>query len=426
MDLATPPPPHRPLPVRLINGVGRLAFRLTGKLPRLDETSVLEAARRRTGLSDFGAPHFREGLRVLLRSLEEDGALNAMGRIMARAQVVHALSVRLRVVDYRRLHPELGEIDIARPLFVLGLPRTGTTILYSIIAQDPAHRSPSSWELSDPLPPPDRLTYDSDPRIARTDGELDQFRKLVPNIDSIHPMGARLPQECLIVMAYDFHSLQYELCFNATSYEAWYLGQDLRPTYRFHREMLQLLSSRAPGQRWVLKSPQHLASLDALLAEYPDALVVQTHRDPVKVLPSVSSLHYALRCATSDAIDPHAVGREQSRLWSESLSRAMRTRDEAPEHAAQFVDVQFQEILDDALAVVRRIYRHFDLPLTDEAERRMKEFIARNPRDKHGTHRYTAAMFGLDDERIECQFADYTRRFDIPRAALEKGSHAAS
>jgi hypothetical protein len=426
VDLVTPPPPYRPLPVRLLNGMGRLAFHLTGKLPRLHEASLIEAACRRTGLSDFGPERFREGLHVLLRSLEDDGALNAMGRIMARAQVVHALSMRLKLIDYRRRHPELADIPIARPLFVLGLPRTGTTILYGIIAQDPAHRSPASWELADPVPPPQRSTYEGDARIARTDAELDQFRKLVPHIDSIHPMGARLPQECLIVMAYDFHSLQYELCFNVVGYESWYLAQDLRPTYRFHREVLQLLSSGMRGERWVLKSPQHLASLDALLAEYPDALVVQTHRDPVRVLPSVSSLHYALHAATSDAIDPAAVGEKQSRLWSQSLSRATGAREQLSQHATQFYDVQFEEILRDPLDVVRRIYRHFDIPLTGDAEQRMKAFIAANPRDKHGTHHYTAAMFGLDATRIRAQFADYYTRFAVPYDVAQGSSHAAS
>ena len=425
MDLVTPPSPHRPLPIRILNGVGRFAFPVTGKLPRLDESSLLDAARRKTGLSDFGSDRFRAGLRALLTSLEADAALNVMGRIMARAQIVHALSVRLRLVEHRRRQPEMAWQSVDRPLFVLGLPRTGTTILYGIIAQDPAHRSPASWEVADPLPPPEHATYESDPRIERTDAELEQFRKLVPDIDSIHPMGARLPQECLVIMAYDFHSLQFELCFNATSYEEWYLAQDLRPTYRFHREFLQALGLCGPRERWVLKSPQHLASLDALLGEYPDALIVQTHRDPVKVLPSVSSLHYALRAATSDELDPRRIGREQSRLWSESLSRAVSVRDRLPHHAGQFIDIQFQEIVKDPMGVVRRIYGHFDMPLSSEAERRMTAFIASNPRDKHGTHRYTPAMFGLDPAEISRQFEDYYRRFGVPRAKWEAGENAA-
>jgi hypothetical protein len=404
--------------------MGRLAARVAGKLPRLDEASLLHAARRSTGLADFGPERYRAGLRALLASLESDGELNVMGRIMARAQVVHALSVRLRLVEHRRRRPELSGVRIERPLFVLGLPRTGTTFLYGIIAEDPAHRSPSSWEIADPLPPPERVSYERDPRIARTDRDLDQFRKLVPGIDGIHPMGARLPQECLVIMAYDFHSLQFELCFNTPSYEAWYLTQDLRPTYRFHREFLQIIGSRAPGERWVLKSPQHLASLDALLAEYPDALIVQTHRDPVKVLPSVSSLHYALRAATSDALDARAIGDEQRLLWSEALSRAVKVRDRLPQHASQFIDVQFQEILKDPMTVVRRIYRHFEMPLTDEAKRRMTAFIASNPRDKHGTHRYNAAMFGLDADRIRRDFAGYYQRFDVPLARTEGDAHA--
>ena len=425
MDLVSPPSPHRPLPVRILNGVGRLAFPVTGKLPRLDESSLLDAARRKTALSDFGSDRFRAGLRALLTSLEADAALNVMGRIMARAQIVHALSVRLRLIEHRRRQPQVSRSTVDRPLFVLGLPRTGTTILYGIIAQDPAHRSPASWEVADPLPPPEPATYENDPRIGRTDAELAQFRKLVPDIDSIHPMGATLPQECLVILAYDFHSLQFELCFNATSYEEWYLAQDLGPTYRFHREFLQTLGSRAHGERWVLKSPQHLASLDALLGEYPDALIVQTHRDPVKVLPSVSSLHYALRAATSDELDPRRIGREQTRLWSESLSRAVAVRDRLPQHAGQFIDIQFQEIVRDPMGAVRRIYGHFDMPLSSEAERRMIAFIASNPRDKHGTHRYTPAMFGLDAAEISRQFEDYYRRFGVPRAKSEGGENAA-
>jgi hypothetical protein len=169
-----------------------------------------------------------------------------------------------------------------------------------------------------------------------------------------------------------------------------------------------------------------LASLDALLAEYPDALIVQTHRDPVKVLPSVSSLHYALRAATSDALDPRALGEEQSRLWSNLLARATAARERLPRHAAQFVDVQFHEILRDPMAVVRRVYRHFDIALTDEAERRMKAFIAANPRDKHGSHHYTAAMFGLDAQRIKAQFADYYTRYSVPFATAEGDPRALS
>jgi len=411
------PRPHRPPSIRLVNALGRAASGLGLRLPSLSEESLLRAAEEATGLADFGPSGFRPGLHQLLASLERDAALNSIGRIFARGQIVDLLANRLRLLEHRKRHPDLANQRVERPLFVLGLPRTGTTILYGLLAQDPAHRSPLSWEVGFPCPPPRGETYHDDPRIGQMDRQLDQLRRLAPGFDAIHPMAARLPQECVAMTAVDFHSIQFSTTYRLPSYEKWLFEQDLRPAYRFHREFLQHLQSSYARERWVLKSPGHLATIDALLDVYPDAMIVQTHRNPLDVLASVSSLHCVLRGAASDAVDPLEVGREQVELWSRMLRRGLEQRERVPDRAARFFDVRFPELLADPFDCVRRIYTHFDLKLTTEAQQRMARFLEANTRDKHGTHRYAPETFGIDPARDAQHFEEYDRRFGLEQAA---------
>ncbi len=217
--------------------------------------------------------------------------------------------------------------------------------------------------------------------------------------------------------ALDFHSIQFSTTYRLPSYENWLFEQDLRPAYRFHREFLQHLQSTYARERWVLKSPGHLAAIDALLHVYPDALIVQTHRNPLDVLTSASSLHCVLRGAASDAIDPIEVGREQVELWSRVLRRGLEQRERVPDRAARFFDVRFPELLADPLDCVRRIYTHFDLELTTEAQQRMARFLGANTRDKHGTHRYAPETFGIDPVRDAQHFEEYDCRFGLEQAA---------
>jgi hypothetical protein len=406
--------PNHSLPIRAINTVGRIGARLGLRLPSLDEEALLAAARARTQLADFGPGGFRDGLRVLLRSLETEALLTTLGRIMARGQILSLLSNRLQLADYRKRHPELAEEEIRRPLFVLGLPRTGTTILYGLLAQDPAHRSPLSWEVSFPCPPPEAASYDHDPRIARSEREFEQLEQLAPGFNSIHPVAARLPQECVAIFAHEFKSVQFEATFDVPAYQEWLETQDMRPSYRFHREFLQHLQSRCPGERWVLKTPGHLPIIDALFAEYPDAMIVQTHRDPLEVIGSVSSLECCLRGAASDAIDPRAIGRQQVALWSRLIEMGMKARREI-NRDERFYDVHFREFMADPIECVKRIYAHFELPYSEDSETRMREFLADNSRDKHGVHRYALADFGIDPREAAKCFHGYYEEFDIPR-----------
>ena len=409
------PPLHRPLPIRLINAVGSAASRIGLRLPSLREDALLEAACKRTGLQDFGADDFRRGLRKLLESLEQEARLSAIGRTVAREQIVGLLANRLRIFEHRRTHPEIDEEQIERPLFVLGLPRTGTTILHGLLAQDPAHRSPSSWETAFPCPPPRPETNDDDPRIAEMDRQLDQLRRLAPGFDAIHPMGARLPQECVAITALDFHSVQFSTSYNLPSYEDWLFDQDLRSSYEYHRFFLQHAQSEYARERWVLKSPGHLPYIETLLGVYPDAMIIQTHRDPLEVLASVSSLNYALRGAASDAVDARAIGRQQVDYWSRTLRTGMEQRERAKDHADQFFDMQFTDLIADPLPCIQRAYAHFDLELTKQAQERMARFLSDNARDKHGSHHYAPETFGIDAERDARDFAPYCERYGVPR-----------
>ncbi len=406
---------HPPLRLRALNAAGRTVQRLGfGRAP-LDEASLIEAAHAQTGLEDFGPDRFRIGLRTLTESLERESRLTPMGRAAARREFVGHLANRLRVLEHRKRHPEVAAQEIRRPLFVMGMARTGTTLLFGLLAQDPANRSPQTWEVSNPCPPPETATYDSDPRIEQAERRFGSMKRAVPGFDAIHPVGARLPQECLMIHAMDFHSMLFEAMYNVPSYERWLELQDMRPTYRFQRDFLQHLQSRCPGERWVLKSPAHLMTLDALLDVYPDAIIVQTHRDPLEVIGSAASLHCTLRSASCDGIDPHDVGRDQLDFWSRHLDRAIATRDRIADQASRFFDVQFEDLLSDPLGCVGRIYSHFGIDLTDEAEARMGKFMAENAREKHGVHRYTLEMFGIDAGEAHDRFAGYCRRFDVKR-----------
>lgn len=410
-----PPPPFRPPPIRAFNAAGRFAARLGVRGFAFDEDVVLSAARAQAKLDDFGPASFLPGLRTLIASLERDAKLNAFGRYFARRQLVELLVTRLRLVHWRTCNPEVEKQEIVRPLFVLGLPRTGTTLLYSLLALDPAHRSPLSWEVDDPCPPPEGASYESDPRIDQSAWRFRQLEQLAPGIQAIHPVGASLPQECIVITASEFMSIRFEMTFDVASYQDWLLEADMTGCYAWHKRFLQHLQSRYAKERWVLKSPGHLGTIDALLAAYPDARIVQTHRDPRRVVPSVSSLEWTLRGVASDAQDPRALGRQQLRAWSRTLRAGMEARARNAAREGQFADLHFREIARDPIACVRRIYERFGFTYTPAFEQRMSEYVAAHPREEHGAHRYTLEGFGLHAGEVDAAFADYCARFEVQR-----------
>jgi hypothetical protein len=313
--------------------------------------------------------------------------------------------------EHRR-HPEIEDGTVTAPLFVVGLPRTGTSILHELLAQDPASRVPMSWEVMRPWPPPETATFETDPRIAAVEAHLGGIDRLLPDFKRIHPMGARLPQECVALTAHDFATMIFHTTHRVPSYQAWLESTDLRWVYASHRRQLQYLQWKAPARRWVLKSPGHLWALAALLAVYPDARIVQTHRDPLKVVASLTSLVTVLRSLASDAIDPLEIARDWTDRLARGLEQTTRVRDGGLA-ASQVFDVRFAELMADPIAMVRRIYAHFDMALDAEAEARMRRFLAANPSDKHGAHRYTLAATGLDRDAERGRFAAYQARYGI-------------
>ncbi len=363
----------------------------------LDETSLLDEARKNTGLDDFGESIFREGLERLLASLEQEAQLTAIGRLIAHSEVLRHLENRLRVTEDWKRWPEMGDVVIERPIFVVGLPRTGSTTLHDLLAQAPGNRVPLTWECHHPSPPPERSTYESDPRIAASQAHLDMTSgSLIPEFKAIHPMGALLAQECVMLQAFDFTSIIFAHQFHIPSYQSWVEQLDLHASYETHRRQLQYMQWRCPSERWALKSVGHLWGLDALFDVYPDARVVMTHRDPLKLIASHCSL-VSMACSMgSDQVDDEQIGREWSESWQRAMRRGIAFRDSGRVPSDRFFDMHFAEFIKDPVAMVGRIYQHFGLDLAPADAEKMSSFLADSPPDKHGKHHYTLERFGLD------------------------------
>jgi len=407
----TPARSAKPAFVRALNSGGRTIQRTGVSLVRLDAQQLAAAACRRTGLEDFGDGAFREPLALVVRSLDTEARLNLIGRIAARQDILRLLSNRLKMVEDARRHPEITSGAIRRPIFVTGLPRTGTTLLHGLLAQDPGSRAPLTWEMMFPSPPPRPAGPRRDRRSAIAERQIRWFHRLSPEFRKIHPTGAELPEECLVITSHAFVSFQFQTMYDVPSYESWLEQQDLRGCYAWHRRFLQHLQWRWPAGRWVLKAPAHLFGLEALIDTYPDAGIVLTHRAPLEVVGSLASLTAVLRGTFSEDVDPFAVGAEMTRRWSEGLWRALRARDTGRVPSRQVVDVLYADLMRDPLGVVRQIYASFDIELTAEAERRMREFLGRNPKDKSGRHRYSLEEFGLDAGEENERYGAYARRF---------------
>jgi len=407
---ATAFPKRHPL-LSAVNSLARM-FPCNG-LMRLDEDRLLARARRTTGLVDFGGDSFREPFRILLGSLEADAQLNFIGRVCVRNDIVRTLRNRLRLVEDVKRHPEISGEVIRRPLFITGLPRTGSTFLHALLAQDPAARSPQVWEVMHPSPPPEKAAYGTDPRIARTEKELRWIDVLMPDFNTVHLIEATLPQECIAITGLSFISYVFDSMYYVYSYRNWLDRADKRPAYEWHRKFLQHLQWRCPGTHWVLKAPSHLVSLDALLQVYPDAGIIMTHRDPLKVMPSCTSFTAVLRGAFTDRLDKAQLGEEVKWRWEGSAASAIRFREEHPALRNRFFDVGYVDLVRDSVAMVRRIYDHFGMQLTPEAEEAMRAFAGRHRMNKHGVHHYTLEEFGFDPDALARCFRFYTDYFDV-------------
>ncbi len=406
--------PHRPLPVRLLNA----AFRLGLPGADLSETSLLSAACRNTGLWNFGDLRFRKPLKVLLESMEDEARLHPAGRIMARHNLVRVLSNRLRIEDAFTRHPGIAAIDLRDPVLITGLQRTGTTLLHRLLAQDPHFRVLASWEAVNPAPWPGTTNLHGDPRIRAARLAQRSVGYLSPDFAAIHPIEAQSPEEDVLLLEFAFLSTVPEAMMRVPSYSRWLEDEgDDEQAYRYLERLMKLLMWQGRAERWLLKSPHHLEHLDVLLGVFPQARIIQVHRDPVVSLASYCSMITHAQHIFSDEVDPHEVARHWARKRSRLVDRAMATRERAG--AERFLDVQYVDLVSDPIQQVRLIYEFLGRGLEAGTESRMQAYRRENPKHKHGRHRYGLEHFGLEREAEEERFSRYRGRFDIP---VEEGA----
>ena len=381
----------------------------------LAASTLLEQAAARTGLDDFGPPSFRDGLDRLVDGLAQEAHLNTVGDAMAPAVLLGYLGTRLEVTDWHRRHPEMAQGAVTPPVVMIGMGRTGTTILHDLLGQDPANRVPRTWEVDRPCPPPETATRDTDPRIAEVQAQVDALDRLHPEFQAMHPTGARLAQECIRITGSEFASLIFLSQFRLPTYLDWLTHDaDLAPAYRWHRRFLQLLQWHDPADRWVLKSGAHLWALPALVAEYPDAWFIQTHRDPLRVVASLSSLFATVRRTGSDEVTIAQVADDWTDPILDALDRAVTARTDGTVPADRVVDIQYETFVADPIATIRDLYDRWGVELRPDVERRMRAFLADHGQHQHGVHRYAFADTGQSADRIRARARRYCDYFGVP------------
>lgn len=382
---------------------------------RLHKQRLLDQAATAAGGDDLGAPEWEEGLDLLLDGLRGEAALHEIGVEVAATEVVAYLANRIGITAWRQAHPAVAAASVERPIFIVGQPRTGTTILHDLLGQDPSLRAPLTWEVDRPLPPPVPAGRATDPRIAEVQADIDLTDTLIPGFTSFHPMGARLAQECVRITGCDFRSMIFPIQYRVPTYNQWLLHEaDLGSAYRWHRQFLQHLQGDLPTDRWLLKSPAHLWHLDDLAAEYPDAVIVQTHRDPLKVIASTSALATHLRRMTTDAPDIAEVAAAYAEDIFLGLERGMDSRARSVILPERIVDVHFLAFVADPIATVRQIYVAMGRELDDQAEQAMRTFLAEHPGDGGGGGtRYRFADTGLDADLLRERAATYQHHHGV-------------
>lgn len=409
--------PFRPWPVAAANEMGRLAQRLGWRGANLSEKSLISAARRRTGLNDFGDDRFREPLSILITALEDEARLNPVGKLMARENLIRVLKNRLLLQDDLERHPEILDIELEPPLFIVGLQRTGTTVIHRTLAKDPEIRVLTSWEAINPAPRGPLRGLGRDPRVRTAKIAEVSLRFLAPDFFAIHPVEAESPEEDCLLLDYAFLSTVPEATQQVPSFSAWLEEQDHRRAYEFLEVVLKYLSWQRPGGRWLLKSPHHLEHLDIIGEVFPGAQIIWTHRDPARSLASFCSMMSHAYGVFSDHVDPRVVGRRWLRKTSHMVTEAMEARKSW--EGAPFVDVFYRDLMADPVGEVERVARELGRPFPKEVEAAVRSWFGRNPQHKHGRHRYGLVHFGLDRREVDERFAEYRARFDL---ADEEGS----
>jgi hypothetical protein len=384
---------------------------------RFDPGRLIATACEEAGSDDFGADGWQPGLELVAHGLVTEARLSPIGVEIANLDLMRALKNRLDVIAWRKQHPEIAAKGIDGPIVIVGQPRTGTTIVYDLLAQDPDLRAPLTWEVDAPCPVPRPDTYHDDPRIAATQASLEMSEQIIPGFLAFHPMGALVGQECVRITASEFTSMIFSVQYRLPSYYRWLLYEaDHAGAYAFHRIFLQHLQSGVPGQ-WLLKSPAHLWQLDTLFAEYPDALIVQTHRDPLNVISSIAALTNHLRRMGSDESDIAECAAQSYEEIVVGLEREMALRDSGRIPSDQVIDVHYADFINDPWTTIRGIYQKLGRELRPDTEQGMRDFLAAHPGDA-GRGRYTWPDTGLDAGEVRDRVRAYQERYHVPNEQL--------
>ncbi len=384
--------------------------------PPLNPAELIERARRRTGLSDFGDARFQEGLEVFLRACGEEAQLSLFGRFGTRWDVNRFLCNLLQLREEERQAPAILEEPIERPIFITGLPRSGTTFLHQLLAADAANRVPLVWQLVHPYPALGARGR-RDRRRQQVARQLRMFQILAPAFRRMHPIGADSPQECSEITAHVFASLRFDTTYSVPSYRRWLDSAGHLDAYRFHKRFLQHLQHQ-PGsvRRWVLKCPDHVFALSEIRSVYPDARLVFVHRDPLRVLLSTARLTEVLRRPFTRRLDLAALGRQEYERWAAGAELMIEAADGEP-FAEPIFHLRHRDLVSDPLGSVTALYRHFGLTLDPAAAARIRQIVETNPDGGYGANQYRPEAYAFDPVAVRERFAPYAVRFDIDHEA---------
>lgn len=403
-------------PIRILNGVLRAVNALGIARVSFSADELMAKAKKDTGLSDFGDERFLEPFRLLCEGLNTEANLNPTGKLLTRMSIMRLLRHRLLAEELFARHPEILQREIKAPVVVVGLARSGTTRLHRLLAADSRFLHLKAWESVNPVPLPESFGAGREPRIKSIEDGLKAVLYMSPQIASVHPLGAHEVEEEVGLIQHAFSSQLFEVQAHLPSFAHYLMSHDQTYAYEYMVRLMKLISwwrKDDPAKPWVLKTPQHMQDLDALMRVFPDARIICSHRDPIKAVGSACSMTWSAIVRDTDRVDPHWVGREWLAKTDSMLRKTLQVREDTVP-AAQQIDVLYQNISSDWRSEMERVYRLLDMPLSDEALASMQAWLDSNKQHKHGAHTYRLSDFGLSKEQVEETLGYYRERFGIP------------
>jgi hypothetical protein len=407
-------------PIRLLNGLLRGANTVGLARIDLDAEKLLARAKKETGLEDLGGDDFLEPMHLLVKSLESEAQLNPVGRFMNQANILRLLKGRLQAQALFKQHPEILEREFPDPVVVIGLARSGTTRLHRLLASDSSFLHLKSWESVYPIPSPECFTArdegSTDPRISALEQGLKAVLYMSPQIAAVHPLGTFEVEEEIGLLQHGFSTQLFEIQAVIPTFAEWLMTHDQTAAYEYMLSLLKMIAwfrQDPPDKPWILKSPQHMQDLDALLHVFPNARLVCPHRDPVKVVGSSCSMAWNAIVRDSDSVTPQWVGQEWLTKTERMLKKNLQVRDEMSPAKNQY-DILYADITANWEKALQGVYDFLDMPFTQQARNAMQEWLDSNQQHQHGAHKYHLSDFGLQEDEVEQRLHFYRERFNIP------------